>query len=67
MVELQDQVLPPLDREMTTPIADQLRSHGVTLKLGTSAEAFEPTADGLNVILTSGDRLRRSSFYWALE
>jgi len=57
VVELQDQVLPPLDREMTTPIADQLRSHGVTLKLGTSAEVFEPTAGGVSVVLKSGDRL----------
>ena len=57
VVELQDQVLPPLDREMTTPIADQLRTHGVTLKLGTSAEAFEPTPGGVSVVLRSGDRL----------
>ena len=57
VVELQDQVLPPLDREMTSPIAEQLRRHGVTLKLGTSAEAFEPSADGLTVVLKSGDRL----------
>jgi NADPH-dependent 2,4-dienoyl-CoA reductase/sulfur reductase-like enzyme len=57
VVELQDQVLPPLDREMTAPIADQLRSHGVTLKLGTSAEVFEPTAGGVSVGLRSGDRL----------
>ena len=58
LVELQDQVLPALDREMTTPIAEQLRSHGVTLKLGTSAEAFEPAPDGVSVVLSSGDRLR---------
>jgi NADPH-dependent 2,4-dienoyl-CoA reductase/sulfur reductase-like enzyme/rhodanese-related sulfurtransferase len=58
VIELQDQVLPPLDREMTMPIAEQLRSHGVTLRLGTSAEAFEPTADGVSVVLRSGDRLR---------
>ncbi len=57
VVELQDQVLPPLDREMTTPIADQLRRHGVTLKLGTSAEAFEPMPGGVSVVLKSGDRL----------
>ena len=57
VVELQDQVLPPLDREMTTPIANELRSHEVALKLGTSAEAFERTADGLSVVLTSGERL----------
>ena len=31
VVELQDQVLPPFDKEMTTPIAEQLASKGVTL------------------------------------
>ena len=46
VVELQDQVLPPFDREMTTPLAEHLVSKGVTLLLGQSAEAFEqrPTA-----------------------
>lgn len=57
VVELQDQVLPPLDREMTTPIARQLTSHGVKLLLGQSAEAFESTAKGLDVVLKSGERL----------
>jgi NADPH-dependent 2,4-dienoyl-CoA reductase/sulfur reductase-like enzyme/rhodanese-related sulfurtransferase len=57
VVELQDQVLPPLDKEMTTPIAEQLADRGVTLLLGQSAEAFESTADGLSVRLKSGQRL----------
>ena len=57
VVELQDQVLPPFDKEMTTPIAQELASKGVTLLLGQSAEAFEQTADGLVVRLKSGQRL----------
>lgn len=57
VVELQDQVLPPLDREMTSPLAEHLRSKGVTLLLGQSAEAFEATTDGLDVRLKSGERL----------
>jgi NADPH-dependent 2,4-dienoyl-CoA reductase/sulfur reductase-like enzyme len=56
VVELQDQVLPPFDREMTTPLAERLRSKGVTLLLGQSAEAFEATNDGLDVRLKSGER-----------
>jgi NADPH-dependent 2,4-dienoyl-CoA reductase/sulfur reductase-like enzyme/rhodanese-related sulfurtransferase len=55
VVELQDQVLPPLDREMTTPLAEGLRAHGVRLELGQAAQAFEPTPDGLRVRLTSGE------------
>lgn len=57
VVELQDQVLPPFDKEMTTPIAEELASKGVSLLLGQSAEAFEQGSDGLTVRLKSGQRL----------
>lgn len=57
LVELQDQVLPPLDKELTTPLAQALANHGVTLLLGDSAEAFEQSSDGLVVRLKSGRRL----------
>ncbi|HJQ79032.1 MAG TPA: FAD-dependent oxidoreductase, partial [Lacipirellulaceae bacterium] len=57
MIELQDQVLPPFDKEMTTPINQTLKSHGVTIMLGDSAESFEQTADGLLVHLKSGRRV----------
>lgn len=57
VVELQDQVLPPLDKEMTTPIAQELEKQGVELILGESAEAFEQAADGLTVRLKSGRRI----------
>jgi NADPH-dependent 2,4-dienoyl-CoA reductase/sulfur reductase-like enzyme/rhodanese-related sulfurtransferase len=58
VVELQDQVLPPFDKEMTTPIAQELTSKGVSLLLGQSAEAFEQGPDGLTVRLKSGQRLQ---------
>lgn len=55
VVELQDQVLPPMDAEMTTPIAQALRKKGAELLLGESAEAFRPAADGgVEVVLKSG-------------
>jgi NADPH-dependent 2,4-dienoyl-CoA reductase/sulfur reductase-like enzyme/rhodanese-related sulfurtransferase len=57
LVELQDQILPPFDPEMTTPIADHLRSKGVTLLLGQSATAFEQTAESLAARLNSGQSL----------
>jgi rhodanese-related sulfurtransferase len=53
-VELQDQILPPFDKEMTTPIARTLADHGVELILGDSAESLEATADGIAVHLKSG-------------
>lgn len=57
VVELQDQVLPPLDREMATPIAEHLAEQGVSLVLGQSATAFEPSLEGLIVRLKSGQAL----------
>lgn len=57
VVELQDQVLPPFDKEMTTPILEALVAKGVTVLLGQSAEGFEQTPDGVTVILKSGERL----------
>jgi NADPH-dependent 2,4-dienoyl-CoA reductase/sulfur reductase-like enzyme/rhodanese-related sulfurtransferase len=57
LVELQDQVLPPFDKEMTTPLATELADNGVTLLLGQSAAAFEPDAHGISVCLKSGMRL----------
>jgi NADPH-dependent 2,4-dienoyl-CoA reductase/sulfur reductase-like enzyme/rhodanese-related sulfurtransferase len=54
VVELQDQVLPPLDKEMTAPIAEHLAAKGVTLLLGQSAEAFKSSPGGLTVRLRSG-------------
>jgi NADPH-dependent 2,4-dienoyl-CoA reductase/sulfur reductase-like enzyme/rhodanese-related sulfurtransferase len=57
VIELQDQVLPPFDKEMTAPIAQELARKGVSLLLGQSAEGFEQARDGLVVRLKSGQRL----------
>jgi NADPH-dependent 2,4-dienoyl-CoA reductase/sulfur reductase-like enzyme/rhodanese-related sulfurtransferase len=57
VVELQDQVLPPFDREMTTPLVEHLAAKGVALLLGQSAQAFEQGPDGLRVRLKSGQQL----------
>lgn len=57
VVEKNDQILAPFDKEMTSPIVQELANHGVTLLLGQSAEAVEQTAKGLVVCLNSGERL----------
>src|SRR5690606_20770456 len=57
IVELQDQILPPLDKEMTRPLLDVLHAKGVRVLLGESAEAFEQMPTGLNVKLKSGTRV----------
>ncbi|MBU4335107.1 MAG: FAD-dependent oxidoreductase, partial [Actinobacteria bacterium] len=46
IVEMADQIVPPLDREMTTTMENYLRSHGVKLHLGTAAAAFSTRSDG---------------------
>jgi len=50
LIEATDQVLAPLDPEMATPVADELRRHGVMLFLGDSVEAITPS----DVRLASG-------------
>jgi NADPH-dependent 2,4-dienoyl-CoA reductase/sulfur reductase-like enzyme/rhodanese-related sulfurtransferase len=42
LIETNPQVLGPLDREMTTPIEESLRRHGVDLRLSEAATGFEP-------------------------
>lgn len=54
LVELQDQVLPPFDAEMTTPLATELRAQGVELLLQQSAAEFRRDADEFVVRLESG-------------
>jgi NADPH-dependent 2,4-dienoyl-CoA reductase/sulfur reductase-like enzyme len=53
LVELTDQVLPPLDRLMTKLLEDELRRHQVDLILGDSVAAFEG-GDTLTCRLASG-------------
>ncbi len=57
VVELQNQLLPPFDAEMTTPIAQEITAQGATLILGDSAEGFVPHVSGVEVRLKSGRSL----------
>ncbi len=55
VVEMADQVLPALDRELTTTVENYLRAHGIALHLGTAAAAFAPGRERrLRAELTSG-------------
>ena len=53
LVELQNQVLPPLDPAMTRLMEDELRRHEVELILGAAIEAFA-SGDSLTCHLKSG-------------
>ena len=57
MVEMVDQILPPLDPEMVYPIEEHLRHYGVGLHLGAAAAAFDDAAGRVAVTLTNGLRL----------
>jgi len=46
IVEMSDQIMPPLDRELTTQMESYIRSYGITLHLGTRAAAFSQSTDG---------------------
>jgi NADPH-dependent 2,4-dienoyl-CoA reductase/sulfur reductase-like enzyme/peroxiredoxin family protein/rhodanese-related sulfurtransferase/TusA-related sulfurtransferase len=46
VVELADQILPPLDHEISVPVERHLRSRGIGLHLGTAAAAFSARPGG---------------------
>lgn len=51
VVELQDQVMPPFDKEMTTPIVDEAKERGVKVLLNRSAKGFEASGGAISVRL----------------
>jgi NADPH-dependent 2,4-dienoyl-CoA reductase/sulfur reductase-like enzyme/rhodanese-related sulfurtransferase len=57
LVERLAHVMGVADPEMVAPIHDELRRHGVDLRLSTSVEAFEPAGDALVARLSDGSRL----------
>ena len=54
IVEMSDQVLPSLDREMALLLEAELRKNGVGLKLGRGVTAFEERGGALAVSLNDG-------------
>jgi NADPH-dependent 2,4-dienoyl-CoA reductase/sulfur reductase-like enzyme/rhodanese-related sulfurtransferase len=46
VLELAEQVMPPLDPEMAALVAEHLRARGVALHLGDAAAGFDPLAGG---------------------
>jgi NADPH-dependent 2,4-dienoyl-CoA reductase/sulfur reductase-like enzyme/rhodanese-related sulfurtransferase len=57
VVEMLDQVLPPLDPEMAKVVQDHLVSHGVSVRLSDAVAEFEPASNGGLIIRTkSGEQ-----------
>ncbi|MHB0998973.1 MAG: FAD-dependent oxidoreductase [Armatimonadota bacterium] len=55
LVELSSQVMGPVDPEMAVPLHQQLRLHGVDLRLETSVTRFEDTDTSVKALLSTGD------------
>jgi NADPH-dependent 2,4-dienoyl-CoA reductase/sulfur reductase-like enzyme/rhodanese-related sulfurtransferase len=55
LVELGDQVMSMVDREMAQPMSDAIRAAGVDLRLGTRVSGFEPGARGRGLKLGFAD------------
>lgn len=57
LVEMLDQIMPPLDPEMARDLQYHLEYHGVRVRLGTSATGFVGTDSGVDVLLKDGSVL----------
>jgi len=58
LVELAKQVMGPADPEMAAPLHQELKLHGVDLRLGTSVTEFAERDGALDVLLSTGESLR---------
>ncbi len=54
VVEMLDQVMPPLDPEMAKPVSDHMENHGVKFALGDGVAGFESKEGRLEVRTKSG-------------
>ncbi len=57
VVEMLDQVMPPLDPEIAGVVANHLRKNGATLALGDGVAGFEQLADGQLGVQTNSGKL----------
>jgi NADPH-dependent 2,4-dienoyl-CoA reductase/sulfur reductase-like enzyme len=57
VAELDKQVMAPADPEMASTLHQELKLHGVDLRLGSSVTAIEHNAKGMTVQLSSGDKV----------
>ncbi len=54
LIELTDQVMPPMDHEMVAPVHAELRRQGVDLRLGNAVAGFEPGPHDTMVVTAQG-------------
>ncbi len=58
LLELGDQIMPPLDKEITQPILQKLKEKGVNVRLCDTKEMIEKNEQGLRVTLKSGEHVQ---------
>ncbi|MCE5269273.1 MAG: FAD-dependent oxidoreductase [Planctomycetaceae bacterium] len=57
LIEMTDQVMPPMDREMVAPAHEELERHGIDLRVGSAVAAFEPgPGDTITAVTQRGER-----------
>jgi NADPH-dependent 2,4-dienoyl-CoA reductase/sulfur reductase-like enzyme/rhodanese-related sulfurtransferase len=66
LLELGPQVMPPFDPEMAHLLHQELRAHGVNLRLGDGAASFEATAGGIKVKTRNGAELDAGLVFLAI-
>ena len=54
LIEMSDQLLPPLDREMSVPVQQHMESRGVVLHLGSAVAAFSQSGEKVTAELKTG-------------
>lgn len=57
LVEMQPQIMPPLDCEMARALELHMASHHVALHLGTGAAGFEEIGSGIRTVLSNGRQI----------
>jgi NADPH-dependent 2,4-dienoyl-CoA reductase/sulfur reductase-like enzyme/peroxiredoxin family protein/TusA-related sulfurtransferase/rhodanese-related sulfurtransferase len=57
VAELDKQVMAPADPEMASTLHQELKLHGVDLRLGSSVTSIQHNAQGITVQLSSGDKV----------
>ncbi|MCB9800222.1 MAG: FAD-dependent oxidoreductase [Candidatus Omnitrophica bacterium] len=57
VIEMLNQVMPPVDFEMAEPVHEHLRVKGVELVLGDGVQGFEKTANGVAVTTKGGKKI----------
>lgn len=66
MVEMLPQIMAPVDPEMATPLHQEMRRHGVRLKLANALEKIEPNGEGLTLTLKSGETMQTDMVIMAI-